>query len=179
VTRSWTVRVVSLTTLVVLAALVALLVTRPVEQGAVQADSALLNTVAPPFEGTSLAGHTVRLDSLRGRVVVLSFFASWCAPCAEEAPDLASFAWHVHVTHERTTILGVIWNDLDSSAASFAHTYGLTYPVLKDPGGAIAQDFSVSGPPETVVINPVGRIAAILLGPVTDAQLEHVTAQAA
>lgn len=172
------VRVAAITALVVLALLVAFLVSRPTAQDALQVDSPLLGTVAPPVTAVTLQHTSVSLASLRGRVVVLSFFASWCAACSAEAPELVTYAWHVHTHHLPATVLGVVFNDDDAAVASFARTRGVTFPVLTDPQGAIANDFAVASPPVTVVLGRTGRVAAVLQGPVTASQLDAITTQA-
>ena len=172
------VRTASITAFLVLGVLVGFLISRPVAQVAIQVDSPLLGTRAPSFSATSLQGATVSLSSLHGRVVVLSFFASWCASCDTEAPELVTYAWHVHHTHAPATVLGVVFNDNNGAVASFARTYGITFPVLADPGGTLANAFAVASPPVTVVLTRTGRIAAVLQGPVTASQLVTVTDQA-
>ena len=172
------VRLAALGALCVLVALVVFLSTRSVQQGATSVDSPLLGEAAPTVVASTLEGGHVALDALRGRVIVLSFFASWCPPCNQEAPDLAAFAWHEHVAHATTELLGVVYDDEDVAAASFVHRYGLTYPILVDPSGAIANEFAVTAPPVTVVLTRSLHIEAVLEGPVTTSQLEALTAQA-
>lgn len=170
------VRVGALVALVVLGLLVALLVSRPSNEVAVQVDSPLLGTRAPQVTEATLTDARVSLASLRGRVVVLSFFASWCTACHTEAPNLATYAWHVHVDHLPATILGVVYNDDNAAVARFAQSVGLTFPVLSDPGGQLANDFAVDSPPATIVLDRAGRVAAVLQGAVTAQQLEAITA---
>ena len=172
------VRLTAVAAIVLLAGVLAFLATRPVEQGATQVDSPLLGTTIPTVVARTLTGSEVSLTSLRGRVVVLSFFASWCTPCRDEAPDLVAFAWHEHVTRTRAVVLGVVFSDSDGAAASFARSHGLTYPILADPGGAIANDFGVFALPRTVVIDARGRVTAVLQGPATTSQLVAAAAQA-
>ncbi len=183
--RRHRVRWAALAALCVVAALVAFLSTRRVAQDASQVNSPLLGTApllappAPSIVGDTLAGVPVSLDALRGRVVVLAFFASWCPPCRSEAPELETFAWHVHVTHATTSLYGVVFDDSDAAAAGFVHNYGLTYPVLADPQGALANLFAVTAPPVTIVLAPDLRVADVLEGPTTARQLEALTTRAA
>jgi cytochrome c biogenesis protein CcmG/thiol:disulfide interchange protein DsbE len=173
------VRLGALVALCVVLGLVVFLSTRQVAQDATVVESPLLGTTAPSVVASTLSGSHVSLDALRGRVIVLSFFASWCPPCRQEAPDLAAFAWHVHTSHGTTALFGVVFDDEDAAAAAFVHSYGLTYPILEDPSGTVANEFAVTAPPVTVVLTPSLRIDAILEGPVTTSQLEVLTAQAA
>lgn len=173
------VRIAAIAVLVLVGVGVGFLASQPVEQGATQVDSPLVGKPAPAVAGQTLGGRgRVTLASLRGRVVVLSFFASWCGPCGQEAPSFAAYAWRVHRSRAPVRVLGVVYNDQDTAAAAFASKYGLTFPVLEDPGGAIANAFGVDGPPVTVVLDASGRVAAVLDGPVTEQQLATVAGRA-
>ncbi len=115
--------------------------------------------LAPDFELDRLDGDgTLKLSSLRGQTVVLNFWASWCNPCREEAPELqqASKQW----ADQGVVVLGLDFNDFAGDAHRFAGKYGLTYPIVKDPQGAIAARYGVSGVPETFFIDGAGRIVS-------------------
>ena len=176
--RAPRVRLTALVACALLAGVLAFLASRPVEQGATPVDSRLIGTVAPDVVARTLAGDHVSLSALRGRVVVLSLFASWCAPCRAEAPNLVAFAWHQHVTRSTAVLLGVVFSDSPVAASSFAHSYGLTYPILEDPGGTIANDFGVVALPVTVVVDARGRVDEVLQGTATTAQLDTAASQA-
>jgi peroxiredoxin len=124
---------------------------------------------APAFSLPRLDGKgDVSLASLRGRTVVLNFFASWCAPCKREAPDLESF-WRKYRS-EGVVVLGVDSGDTRGSARAFLGAHGVTYPIVFDPGETLAQgSYAVPGLPVTYVLNPQGRIVGNpVLGPVSD-----------
>jgi cytochrome c biogenesis protein CcmG, thiol:disulfide interchange protein DsbE len=173
------VRVGALFAVVVVAVVVAFLATRPVAQGATPVDSPLIGTPAPAYTTTSLGGAPFSLARQRGHVVVLSFFASWCPPCRTEAPELASYAYQLTRRHSTTRLYGVVYNDVNSSAASFLRTYGGGYTGLRDQGGSFASQLGVTSPPVTVVVSPRGTITSILNGAVTARQLRQVVAHAA
>jgi cytochrome c biogenesis protein CcmG/thiol:disulfide interchange protein DsbE len=125
---------------------------------------------APPLPLEHLSGSTVTLASLRGHPVLVSFWASWCEPCEHEAPVLERFARSLH---GRATLVGVNWEDLSlANARRFIHTYGWTFPNLRDPDGNVGRDYGMSGgPPVTFVIDSNGHLRSQLRGPQTQQTL--------
>ncbi len=111
------------------------------------------------------------LSDYRGKVVVLNFWASWCAPCRDESPLLQR--WHVRIHSQGGTVLGVNVLDVRSDARAFVEGYGLTYPMLRDGSPDSSEAFGVVGYPETFVIDRRGRIAAATHGPVDDSDLRR------
>jgi cytochrome c biogenesis protein CcmG/thiol:disulfide interchange protein DsbE len=125
----------------------------------------LLGKPAPDFTARTLDGSSsVRLSRLRGQVVVLNFWASWCPECVVEHPALAN-AWERYRDHG-VVVLGMSFNDATGSAASFASRLSMEYPVLVDPGDRTALAYGVTGPPETFLIDASGMIAGKWVGPV-------------
>lgn len=163
----WTAGIV----LVAVAALVALLATRP-PASATEVDTPLLGHRAPALAGTTLSGGSFDLAALRGRWVVVNFFASWCPPCRQEEPELVSFAF-AHRGAGDAALVGVAYDDSPSSARLFLSSTGATWPALGDPSGTSAVDFGVRSPPETFLVSPTGTVTAHLDGPVTAAQLDY------
>jgi cytochrome c biogenesis protein CcmG/thiol:disulfide interchange protein DsbE len=130
---------------------------------------------APPLPSEHLSGPTTTLAALRGRPVLLSFWASWCEPCEHEAPVLERFARGLH---GRATLVGVNWEDLSrANARKFIRTYGWTFPNLRDPDGDVGRDYGMTGgPPVTFVIDSSGHLRAQLRGPQTQRTLEGALA---
>ena len=142
----------------------------PQEATAVQ--SPLLGRTAPALSGTDLSsGAPVSLEALRGHYVLVNFFASWCGPCQQEAPDLSRFHYQQAHISDGADMVSVVFHDTTSTARAFLRSNGDLWPAVGDPGGVIAEHYGVTAPPTTFVIDPSGRVAAVLVGPATQANL--------
>jgi cytochrome c biogenesis protein CcmG/thiol:disulfide interchange protein DsbE len=122
---------------------------------------------APAFSLQRLTGSgTVSLASLRGKAVVLNFFASSCAPCKREAPALEKL-WQDYRS-QGVVVLGIDTNDASSDARKFVSAHGLTYPTVSGGGDLIAK-YGSANLPTTYVLNRNGRVVGgEILGPVSD-----------
>ncbi|MGH9067998.1 MAG: TlpA family protein disulfide reductase [Acidimicrobiales bacterium] len=161
----------------VVIALIVVLATRP-PATTVAARTPLIDKPAPAFSGSSLTGGgPVSLDGLRGRFVVVNFFASWCGPCQKEAPQLDAFAAQ-HRSKGGAVLVGVVFDDQTGVAARWVTQHGGHYPVVADPGGQLALHYGVRSPPTSFVIGPKGHILTKIVGQVTVAGLDHVMALA-
>ena len=106
---------------------------------------------------------------------MINFFASWCAPCQQEGPELVKFQYE-HQRSGDASMLSVVFDDSPSSARAYQATLGATWPTLVD--GSLAVAFGVRAPPSTFVVAPDGRVVAFLVAPVTAADLDHILARA-
>ena len=136
--------------------------------------SPLVGKPAPSFDLPLLdgGGRSVRSADLGGQIVVVNFWASWCVPCRQEAPDLEAFArrW----SGRGVELVGIIYNDTDRNARAFRDEFRLTYPQVKDPGARAALDYGVFGVPETYVIDERGVVMAKILGRMGRGYLDDV-----
>jgi len=120
--------------------------------------------LAPGFSLTLMDGSELALSDLRGQVVVLNFWASWCSPCRREAPAFQS-VWEA--TKDRgVAFVGVTYRDAQDASLAFIEEYGLTYPNGVDEMGRISDDYGVTAVPETFVIDREGRVAWLQIGEV-------------
>jgi len=156
--------------------LVLVLATRPsAETRAVE--SPLLGKPAPAAEGTTVDGGKASLAELRGRWVVVNFFATWCVPCRTEHPELIRFA-ESHEAAGDVEVMGIVYSDSASAVRDFQAANGGTWPMLTDPDGRIALDFGVGGVPESFLIDPDGIIVSKILGGVRAEDLQRLLDEA-
>ncbi len=124
------------------------------------------------FQVTTLDGRELRLSDLRGSIVMVDFWSSWCPPCRAEAPVLVE-------AYERWSKLGVefvgvsIWDD-EGDVRDFVTRHGIAYPNAIDDDGGIAVEFGVKGIPEKFFVNAEGEIVRKVNGPNTSQSLDEV-----
>jgi thiol-disulfide isomerase/thioredoxin len=135
----------------------------------------------PDFSGTTLTGTSVHFSTYRDKVVVLNFWGSWCAPCQAEGPALASLS--ARYSRAGVAFLGVDFEDTPANAEAFEQGFGIKYPSLNDPGGAVAQVISaaalVSDTPTTLVIDRTGHLAGAIRGTATYSVLNSMLSEVA
>ena len=139
----------------------------------------LVGHVAPDFTLTpwdSSSGQTLRLSSLKGKPVILNFWASWCPPCNAETPLLQT-TWQ-HYQTEGVAFIGIDYQDQQQEAQQFLQKYHVTYPTGPDSSGSISVDFGVSNVPATVFIDRSGVVVRVHLGQVDaktlDAEIQQL-----
>jgi cytochrome c biogenesis protein CcmG/thiol:disulfide interchange protein DsbE len=121
--------------------------------------------VAPDLALTLFDGSETSLASLRGNVVVVNFWASWCVPCRQEAPSL-QWAWE-NYRDRGAVILGITYKDSRKASLAFVEEFGLTYLNGPDLRGRISDTYGVTAVPETYIVDREGRIAWTQIGEVT------------
>lgn len=131
---------------------------------------------APPFTLTTFSGETYTLDKLRGKIVVLNFWASWCGPCRDEAPALEA-VWQRY-KEKGVVLLGIAYTDTERDARAFIAEFKQTYPNGLDIGTRISSDYRIRGVPETFIIDRTGQIVKFFMVPLDEATLSLALDQA-
>lgn len=129
---------------------------------------------APPFVATTTDGTALALDDLRGQVIVLNLWATWCPPCRREMPALQA-VWERH-QDEGLVVLALNQGESTDTVTDFAREYDLTFPLALDPGGAIGATYRLTAYPTTFFIGRDGVIRHIVYGgPMPEALIDsHV-----
>jgi cytochrome c biogenesis protein CcmG/thiol:disulfide interchange protein DsbE len=127
---------------------------------------------APPFEITTFDGQTLKLADLRGQVVVVNFWASWCIPCEQEAAELEN-TWRRY-KDKGVVFIGVDYVDTETAAKAFMQRFDITYPNGPDLGTRISQAYRIKGVPETYVVDKTGRLASVKIGPFQQGEMAGV-----
>jgi cytochrome c biogenesis protein CcmG/thiol:disulfide interchange protein DsbE len=135
------------------------------QQGTVQPGEVIPDFSLTLFEGYTYQDKTqVQFSELRGKVVVINFWASWCKPCEQEAADLEA-AWRHYQPTGEVVFLGIDYVDTEPEARGYLTKFDITYPNGPDLATKISQFFRIKGVPETYFIDRDGVLQYIQVGP--------------
>ncbi len=126
---------------------------------------------APDFTLVGFDGRSITLSQLRGQVVVINFWASWCLPCRQEAAYLEQ-TWRKY-RDRGVTFIGVDWVDTEKEALAYIAEFDITYPNGPDLGTRIAQAYRIQGVPETFFVDKAGKLRGVHIGPLVPPQLDE------
>lgn len=139
--------------------------------------SPLIGQAAPPVVGQTLDGESFDIDDHRGRWVLVNFFATWCAPCRVEHPELIRFD-EAHATTGDVQVVSVAFQNDVEDITAFFDANGGEWPVLGAGVEPVAVAWGVTGIPESFLVSPQGIVVHKFVGGVTYDDLESVLAQA-
>lgn len=135
--------------------------------------SASIGTQAPNFELQDINGDSFSLTAMQGRVVVLNFWATWCAPCKVEMPLLEE----IHQDNSQVQVVAVNFDEKKQDVAAFVNELQLSFPILLDPGGLIQELYRVRGYPTTFILDESGVITFHHIGLLTEDQISSYLSQ--
>ena len=119
--------------------------------------------VMPTLTGPTLQGGTLLAQAYRGKVVLINFWASWCDPCRREQPGLEAL-WRKLGPFGKVAFIGVDYRDSSSAGRTYLERFGVTYPSISDPNGAIGSQFNVPYLPSTILVDNDGHLHYRLVG---------------
>lgn len=143
-----------------------------IELGPASGPQAELNGPAPEFTLLDLAGQPVSLGGFRGKTVLINFWATWCVPCRREMPDLQEA--YESRGDQGLVVLGVNLREAKPQAQKFVDDYGVTFPILLDTSGDVAQAYRLSGVPESWIVDEEGILVRRKIGAFTTEELRIV-----
>jgi len=138
--------------------------------GPLFSQNGLIGKPAPDFTVTSLDGKTISLDSLKGKVIILNFWATWCPPCRAEIPEFIRF--YRDFEKKGVAIIGLSINDRNTALQEFNQTNRINYPVANDKGSRVARLYGgIRSIPTTFVIDHKGIIRDMRVGGINRQEL--------
>jgi thiol-disulfide isomerase/thioredoxin len=133
-----------------------------------------IGEVVPNIPFSTIDGDELATKDLRGKVVVVNAFASWCGPCRVETPELVKF---YQANQDEVVLIGLNVGENEAAVLGYQQDFFIPYPLVLDPGGKIAEQFRPRGLPTTWFIDPQGIIQSIHLGPLTAELMAQITAE--
>jgi len=128
----------------------------------------LVGRAVPAVDGATLDGSTVNIDALRGKWVVVNFFATWCTPCIVEHPELVRFA-EEHAADGSAQVISIAYDTEPESLRTFFAENDGDWPVVVGDDARLALEFGVTGVPESFLVAPSGQVVAHFRGVTADA----------
>jgi len=135
------------------------------QQGQIGPGDRVNNFTMPLFSGYDWNGQSqIQLSDFRGKVVMVNFWASWCKPCEQEAPDLEQ-AWQFYRDDRRVVFIGADYVDTEPEARAYLAKFGITFANGPDLGTRVSQLFRIKGVPETYFVDQQGVLRYAQIGP--------------
>ncbi len=130
----------------------------------------------PDFELTTVAGDQVKLSDLKGKKIILNFWASWCGPCKAEMPHMEQF--YKNNKNENVEVIAVNMTTTEKmgvdAVKDFIKAYGLTFPIPLDQDGAVMDAYKIIPIPTTYLLNTDGTIGQQIIGPMDEKIMKQV-----
>lgn len=163
--------------------LLALLLTQLLTPASKSGGDPLIGHPAPEFSLAMLRSSTgtgkLSLSNFKGKAVILNFWASWCAPCTEESPLLERTWEQVQAQSKDVVFVGIDFQETSSAASGFIQQYGITYPIVLDANGAVANKYGITSLPDTIFIDKNGTVISKesreITAPVLSSNLKLIT----
>jgi cytochrome c biogenesis protein CcmG, thiol:disulfide interchange protein DsbE len=134
------------------------------------AKSVLEGRNAPAIAGETLEGTQFSSSALKGKPMVINFWASWCEPCREEAPLFRELAEKLE---GQATLVGILMRDNPDKARAFAGQFGYDFPNLLNTNNNLAFDYGVTAPPETFFVDSSGKVVKRKIGAISSTEMRQ------